>query len=748
MFEIFGRRDYFVRFFNEICLPNCLARVTITILSIFSLTLFASPVKKNHVEAELISEVQTIHPGLSFDAGIRLKMDPKWHTYWKNPGEAGLATTVNWSLPDGFHAGEIQWPYPKRFNDNGIISMGYDGEVVLLTRIDVDASVKPRQHVKLQARVNWLACKEICIPGNANLKLTLPLTTEPPQLNERVSTVFRNFRAKLPRKQTDWAFQANSAENYTVELLAIPPNSLSHNVGSVTFFPEREIPLKLDGSHTWTPTEGKYRLILELLPEAPEMPTQIRGVLVSDNGWEESNTGKAVEIDVTFSDEISAESTITQPIAVSSATNITFIFSLVFAFVGGLILNLMPCVFPVISLKILGFVNQAHDGSKIAARHGLIFAAGVLVSFWILAAILLGIRASGEQIGWGFQLQSPSFVISLAILMFLLALNLFGVYEIGLSLTRSGSVLVGKSGWVESFLSGVLATVVATPCTAPFMGAALGFALSQPPVVSFGIFTFLGLGMAFPYVLLSRFQALIKFIPRPGAWMEHFKKLMGFFLMATVVWLLWLLQILAGSRALINLIAGFLIIALGAWIYGTWGSGSGKMKIRFTAILTALIFLVTGISHPIRHLPLDESKMDSTSSSSSHNSNSIDWQEFTPEKVERLRAEGRRVFIDFTAAWCLSCLANERVAFSSKEVQKRFKDLNIVPIKADWTHRNEEITRALAKFGRSGVPLYVLYDGHLNSAPVILPEILTPGIVLDALNKLEKNDENVNATNI
>ena len=427
--------------------------------------------------------------------------------------------------------------------------------------------------------------------------------------------------------------------------------------------------------------------------------------------------------------------------APSIATNeISIIFGFFFAFVGGLILNLMPCVFPVISLKVLGFVNQAHNDPKKAWQHGLVFTFGILLSFWILAGVLLVIRAGGAQVGWGFQLQSPIFVIFLTILLFLLALNLFGVFELGLFLTRSGSVLVGRSGWSESFLSGVLATVVATPCTAPFMGVALGLALSQPPVVSMGIFTCLGLGMAFPYLLLSRFQTLIKFIPRPGQWMESFKQFMGFLIMATVIWLLWLLQILAGPDALVNVLCGFVVIALGMWVYGTWGGVSKKRALRLTAISVSFFLVAAGTVYPVRQLPINSSEMKGDVAHSQV-AGGINWQAFSREKVEQLTSEGRHVFIDFTAAWCLSCLANERLAFSSKSVQDKFKELNIVPIKADWTHRNEEITQELARFGRSGVPFYVLYDGNRIDKPIILPEILTPGIVLDALNKLEKPDE-------
>ena len=722
-----------------------LGSLFIIFFSAFSINATANPIKKAHVEAELIADVKSVSPGQAFWAGVRMKIDPKWHTYWKNPGDAGLATKIDWTLPEGLHAGPIQWPYPQRFNDSGIISQGYKDEVILLSKIDVAPSVAVNQLLQLKAQVRWLVCKEICLPGDADLELELMVAEGTSEIDSRWTRKISDARSKIPLENSEWRFVANLDANNTLEVLAIAPEPLTNGIGNVVFFPDKGIPIKLNRQQTWEDIGQKeFRLTLELLPPFGDLPQYLRGVMVREGGWRGLNSEKALRIHI----PVTSSTTIQSPqvsTRVPSAPGILLAF--VFAFVGGLILNLMPCVFPVISLKVLGFVSQAHEGSTKVWRHGLVFTLGVLISFWILAGILLLVRAGGEQVGWGFQLQSPIFVMSLAVLMFLLALNLFGVYEIGLSLTRTGSVLIGKSGWSESFLSGVLATIIATPCTAPFMGAALGFALSQPAITSIGIFTFLGLGMAFPYLLLSRFHNLIKFIPKPGPWMESFKQLMGFLLMGSVVWLLWLLQILGGPQATIALIAGFVVIALGTWIYGKWGYSSRKLATRIAAIAFAVVCLIVGIMYPVNQLLTTERSTD-TVASTAKEANGIPWEGFTSEKVERLRSEGKRVFVDFTAAWCLSCLANERVAFSSKAVQDRFKELNVIPIKADWTHRNEEITRELEKFGRSGVPFYVLYDGNMASEPIILPEILTPGIVLDALDKLEKTDEDISARNI
>jgi thiol:disulfide interchange protein DsbD len=404
--------------------------------------------------------------------------------------------------------------------------------------------------------------------------------------------------------------------------------------------------------------------------------------------------------------------------------------ALLFAFLGGIILNLMPCVLPVLSLKIMGFVNQAQEEGRSPLAHGLVFTLGVLVSFWSLVGLLLGLQAGGQQLGWGFQLQSPVFLIVLSTFMFLFGLNMLGVFEIGTSLTRvNTSRLTG--GWGGSFFSGVLATVVATPCTAPFMGSALGFSLTQPPHISLLIFTFLGLGMAAPYLVLSASPALLRFVPKPGPWMETLKQVMGFLLLGTVVWLMWVLGVQAGTHAVTALAGALLLISIGAWVIGRWGSLSAAASRRTVAYLVAILLIAGGVATAVLGV-----RMGSPSVSETARQGSIAWQPFSPEKLAELRAADKPVFIDFTAAWCLSCQVNEQVAFSSEEVQRKFSQLGIVPLKADWTSRDGAITRALAEHGRNSVPLYVLY-GTGDQPPIILPEILSPGIVLDALKQIE-----------
>ena len=373
--------------------------------------------------------------------------------------------------------------------------------------------------------------------------------------------------------------------------------------------------------------------------------------------------------------------------------------ALLSAFLGGIILNLMPCVLPVLSLKILGIVQQSGEDSRKRIKHGIAFTLGVLASFLVLAGVLLLLRAGGEQLGWGFQLQSPAFIILLTILLFLFALSMFGVFEIGTSLTTVGQKSSNDTGFVGSFSSGILATVVATPCTAPFMGSALGYALSQPTIVALLIFAMLGLGMALPYLLLTTVPGLVKYIPRPGAWMESFKQFMGFLLMATVLWLLWVFSLQVGAEGLLILLAAFIIVSIGGWIFGRWGNIAKPKPTRIKAILLTALFIIGGVVFAFKYIDTN------VQISQSIEQGNINWQKFTPELLKKSLQEGKPVFIDFTAAWCLSCQVNEKVAFGSKDVQKAFKKLDVVMLKADWTNSDEMITKELAKFGRNSVPL-------------------------------------------
>jgi thiol:disulfide interchange protein DsbD len=460
---------------------------------------------------------------------------------------------------------------------------------------------------------------------------------------------------------------------------------------------------------------AKHRLDIAPARSGPEPLSRLEGVLWAD--------GRAIEVDV----PVTALASIPPPPPPARGGVGGLPLALAFAFLGGLILNLMPCVLPVLSLKVLGFVKQAGDDAGQARVHGLVFTAGVLVSFWALAGLLLVLRAGGQHVGWGFQLQSPGFVVFLAFLFFLLGLNLFGVFEVGSSLIAAGNIAAGRTGLAHSFWNGVLATVVATPCTAPFMGSALGYGLSQPAAVSLLIFTALGLGMAAPYLVLSVSPRLMSFLPRPGAWMEGFKQLMGFCLMATVVALVWLFGRQGGTDAMALVLGALLVAGLGAWLYGRPSATPRRRAIRM-AVSAALV--IAGLA-----LGFSQARPDAAARTTGGAADPR-WEPWSEARLAGLRAQGKPVFVDFTAAWCLTCQVNEKMALDTREVVDRFESEGVVLLQADWTTGDERITQALASYGRQGVPVYVLYGREPGGAPHLLPEVLTPGVVFAALDRV------------
>lgn len=644
-----------------------LSALTMLALVVSSSVFSALPKKvATHVKPSLISEVETVQPGRSFWVGVKLVMEPEWHTYWVNAGDSGGPTVIQWKLPEGFKAGEINWPTPEKIRLDPLVSYGYEHEVLFLTEITPPLKLKSNS-VTITATVEWLECKVECIPGEATLNLALPISDSPPRLNSERVQEFSEGKAKWPLKSSDWKVAAFESEK-GIRIEATPPADFKDHIKDLTFFAQDPLTVEYAGKETLTFRKNIPSLTVEKSDEASDALTHLKGLLVTSGGWRGagSETGLVVDVPV-------------QPDIAGPASSLSWGLALLFSFIGGLILNLMPCVLPVLSIKILGFVQQSHGNRSESIKHGLLYAFGVLLSFWILAGALIALRAGGAQLGWGFQLQNPAFVLGMAILFFILALSMFGVFQLGSSLIRLGGITAGRFSSWNSFLSGVLATIVATPCTAPFMGSALGYAISQPVWVAMSVFTALGVGMAFPYVLLSCFPSLLKFVPKPGPWMTKFEKFLGLLLMATVLWLLWVFALQKG------------------------------IPIPF---LTA------------------ESKTGEK----------ISWEAYSEEAVQKYRTEGRPVFVDFTAAWCLTCQVNERVALSPERVVNKFKELNIAPLKADWTSRDPKITEALQRFGRNGVPFYVLYPADIKKDPVFLPEILTPDIVLDAVEKIKKEE--------
>jgi thiol:disulfide interchange protein/DsbC/DsbD-like thiol-disulfide interchange protein len=697
---------------------------------IFALGVSAAPINTEHVQAELVAEKNALEPGQPFALALRLKVQEHWHTYWRNPGDSGLATKITWNLPAGYQAGPIQWPHPSKLPLGPLMNFGYEGEVFLLSEITPPATLKAGDSAVITAKAEWLVCKDVCIPENGELALTLPVSSTP-EGGSRWQADFAAARAAQPAAPGDWRF-TSAVKGVQAQITITPPAGFRATLSDLAFFPFRDNVMENAAPQALTRSPGGYLLAIKLAEPVPADLKQLSGVLVSKSGWG-NFTRPAMLLGADPGQPAPKVAVVASPASPSPATpvlsqtpNLTLWLALPFAFIGGLILNLMPCVFPVLGIKVMSFIGQSRSERRVLRRQGLVFLAGVLVSFWVLTGLLLTLRAGGEALGWGFQLQSPGFVTALAILFLLMALNLFGVFEIGTALQSSGANFKIKSVYSEAFLTGILAAIVATPCTAPFMGAALGYTLSQPAAVSVVVFTAIALGMATPVVLLAFFPAGLKALPKPGPWMVTFKQLMAFPLFATVVWLAWVLGAQKGNDAVMQLLAGLLLITMAAWVYGRWAMAGSKV-----GYLATLLLVAGGIAFAWP----DASTRGSTTPLA--NAGEMQWQPYSRATVERLRADGKPVFVDFTAAWCISCQVNKRIALRNNEVEKRFSELGVVLLKADWTTKDPAITAALAEFGRNAVPLYVLYSSERNAAPVLLPELLTPGIVLTELDKMK-----------
>jgi len=703
---------------------------------IVSTSVSAQPVRTDYMESELVSEVSSIQPGQPFYMALRLKMDDKWHTYWRNPGDSGMSTSIQWTLPDGFIAGPIQWPYPEEIRLPPLVSYGYEGEIFLLTRIVPPAGLKPGDKVDIQALASWLVCTDICLPGEAGYGLRLPVKAEPAQPDTRWPAGFARTRAALPIPQGDWKFDITASDSL-VELHALPPAGLESGLTKVSFFPYIDTIIDHAAPQRLYRTENGYLLRLRKSSLLSALPEKVEGVLVASPGWRGAGSERAMEIAAGAVTRVPPVTGFVGPVPASgTAGELENLWAaLLFAFAGGIILNLMPCVLPMLSIKVLGFVHQAGEKHTNGWQHGVVFTLGVLLSFLALAGALLALRAGGEQLGWGFQLQSPAFLILLSAFVFLFGLSLFGVFEIGTSLANAGGKLDRGAGLSGVFVSGVMATVVATPCTAPFMGPALGFALTQSTMLALSVFGALGLGMAAPYMLLSSVPALLRFVPKPGAWMVSFKQFMGFLMMATVVWLAWVLGLQTGPDLVAMLLATLVVLGMAGWVLGKWGSVAATSRSRMTAWAVSTILAIAGVGFTLSSALQAETANPNVANSGP--SKGLKWEPYSDKKLNELLTNGNPVFVDFTAAWCLSCQVNERVALQNADVVDAFERLKITALKADWTSRDPEITAALARFGRNSVPLYVLYFGDPSETPKILPEILTPGIVLEALEDIK-----------
>ena len=660
------------------------------------------PVKAQHLTAELVSLAPTIAPGGTLQLGLVLTLEEHWHVYWINAGDSGEPPKITWTLPPGITAGPMKFPIPTRLPLGPLMDFGYEDSVAFPVLLTASKDIKPGP-IRIDAKVDWLVCREVCIPGKAHLGLNLtvvPGPTAPAQPVGALGEALTLIPKPLP---PDMKFTALGGKQDFVFTL-----TTGERLTDAEFYPFDQEQIANAADQRVESLPNGVRLRVARAPELTQLPAQIHGILKLDDERAYEVTAPVTPGELPATPGSSAA---------AGTAEVTVFTAIGLAFLGGIILNLMPCVFPVLFLKGLALVQSSSEERSRLRSHGLVYTLGILVSFWIIVAVLLGLRAGGSQAGWGFQLQSPVFIALLAAGLFFFSLSLAGQFELGLSLTSVGGGLAQKQGYPGSFFTGVLATIVATPCTAPLMGAAIGFALAQPAGITFAVFTALALGLAAPYLLLSFNPAWTRLLPRPGAWMETLKQLTAVPLFATVIWLAWVYGHLSSASGLgvdhvAKLLLCFLLIAIAGWALGRWPA-------RWSSAIAAVVLIAIGLAIPL-YQPKDTT---------------LAWAPFSQQALDQARASGHPVFIDFTAAWCLSCQVNERLVLRSSDVQRQFSDNKVTLLKADWTQYDPEITKQLASVGRSGVPTYVIYPGRPNSTAVVLPELLTKDIVLNALAK-------------
>ncbi|MBC8044689.1 MAG: thioredoxin family protein [Rhizobacter sp.] len=706
-------------------------------LALMLLMLTAAP-----VSAQLFQGKPLVTPSLitnasdaskPFTVGVRFKIAPEWHLYWKNAGDAGLPIEVKWQLPEGFTASGIQYPTPHKIVQAGIVAFGYENEVVLLATITPPKDFNASGKVSIKADLNWLVCQESCIPGNGAAELTFGNLSAAQRLENK--NLIEKYTSQLPQPLSRLSLKSRVGTKATAERTDVEISLEGDDAVKVSdFFPETFEKFLINHIDIKT-SEGKITFPLTPKDKTSEL-TSLQGLLIlGEKGYEFSvpvtakgdgapagNTGGGlIAQDFNVQDE---------------AERLSLAWVLVLAFAGGLLLNVMPCVLPVLSLKVMSFVQQSAKGKDVNQRLSLLFAAGVVASFWALAAVAVLLQSAGSQIGWGFQFQSPIFVLVMTAVIFVFGLNLVGVFEFGTpAVSGEVSATLSRNDNLGAFMNGVLATTLATPCTAPFLGTALGFAFSQPAWVIFAVFTAAALGLAVPYVVLSWNPAWLKFIPKPGLWMVRFKQLMGFLLFATAVWLLTVIGSQLGAEGVVWTVAFLLALSVAAWLIGQYADFTAPRG-RKVAVYVIALLIAAGSYYWMFERQLRWREVGVVASTASAiEEGGIPWKPFTLASLEQDVADGKTVFIDFTADWCFTCKVTEKTVLETQTVRNKIKELGIVAVRADWTNRNDEITALLKKFGRSGVPLYVVFPAGKPTEPIILPEVITTGLLIDAFQK-------------
>lgn len=687
---------------------------------------------------KLILSHETVRPGDTVVAALEVTSNPQWHTYWRNPGDAGIATSIEWELPQGITSGAIQWPVPKKTELLSLGSYAYDGTEYLLIPLTIGANI-PVGAVQLKGKVSWLECAETCNPRDAEVQASLTIGGE--SKPSAAASIIEKARQSLPRSNAPFDINAsweNTADakkrNLVIEWRP------EGTINKPDFFPYEAENYTVGTATTVESTEGTVRIKkpVTLGDDVAGWPATVTGLVVNDTSAKE-----AVAFEIALrpaGGSASAAGTTSAPGGPVSSTAAPSIFLVLgLAFLGGLILNIMPCVLPVIALKILSFVNQSGSEPKRARHLGLVYALGVLASFGALAAIILGVQKAGGIASWGMQYQNPIFLVVMITLVTLIALNLFGVFEITLGGKAMGtaSELASREGTSGAFFNGVLATVLGTSCTAPFLAFAIGYAIGQPALVTVLVFLMMGVGLAFPYVLLTWNPGLLRMLPKPGAWMERFKVAMGFPMLATAVWLYGVaVKAHFGVNGAFWLAMFLVLVGLSAWIFGSFIQRGVNRRGLATVFAVGAIVFAVGF---VLERQLSWRKPVYVRAEGPANESGVNWVKWSPDAVTKARAEGKPILVDFTADWCLNCQANKISSIEIEPVEKKLKEIGAVAMLADFTRSDPVIAQELKRFQRSAVPLVLVYPADPNEPPRILPELLTPGIVLEALEWAGKN---------
>ncbi len=682
---------------------------------LFSISAYAdsSEATSSHLKLSLISEVQQYENNKSFKVGILVTPDPEWHIYWLNPGDSGSVPKFDWSSSFNAEVSEAEFPLPHKIPVGPLANFGYENE----TLISFNVQPVGDNDITLKVDTEFLVCQEECIPANALLSINIPRSNGNAVLNPDYKDLFSKARAQEAIEYPSVALKTyQDSKNLYISGILPPDKIASSQQSNLQFFPFKNLLIKNSALQKIKIDKDSFKISISKHQEGKDI-AGIEGILVSDTGWASGiDSPQALQVK---SDDIPKEDVV----AVPSGNLGT---AILLAFLGGLILNLMPCVFPVLTIKIFSIIDSSQHYSHFSkAKASVLFTLGVISSFLTLALFIVASRQTGESLGWGFQLQSPAFVAALAALMLILSLNFLGVFEIGASIqnlaTRKQQHFYKKS-FSENFshfLDGVLVTALATPCTAPFMGSAMAYGLSAPALHMVLVFTALGLGTALPFALLNLSPALAAKLPKPGAWMLTLKKLLAFPLLATCLWLIWVYGLQTSVNSLVTLLTCLLLISFCLFMYGHFaGPSASSLKRKILSALALASFSC------VFFIP-----------SLNQSNHKLEWQPYSESKVIELRKQGKAVYVDFTAAWCITCQVNKIVALESAPVINKIKELDIAMLKADWTNKDPEITKAIQEFQREGVPLNVIYPSNLKEDPEILPQILTPAIVIEALER-------------